>query len=229
MKKLRFIYPYGLNERAKKSNLEQATGKLFPSLPRFSNRRENLEKRRVNEPTKFDTTDTLLAHIAKFPPKNRSGNFCKILEGMKRKDLRKLASNATDELKTCDDTKKRWCELIIYIFLTKFFTTDKRVQKKRPPFAILVFFHNKGFDYMNLSSILHLDIVKNIIPNDKLKIDEPPYVVYSLGKTIRNNILNHKDTVSSIVTNDDITYGTGIVKRDCQQHKDFVDKNHSHV
>ena len=34
---------------------------------------------------------------------------------MKRKDLRKLASTASDELETCDDTKKRWCELIIDI------------------------------------------------------------------------------------------------------------------
>ena len=64
---------------------------------------------------------------------------------MERKDIRKSASNATDELKTCDDTKKRWCELIIDIFLTKVFTTDKKVQKKRPLFVISVFFHNKGF------------------------------------------------------------------------------------
>ena len=48
--------------------------------------------------------------------RNRSDIFCRILEGMKRKDLRKLPSNATDELKTCDDTKKGWCELIIDIF-----------------------------------------------------------------------------------------------------------------
>ena len=116
MKKLRTKYPYGLNERAKNSSLEQPTCKLFPPLPRFSNSRENLEKRSVNEPTKFDTTDTLLAHIETFPPKNRRDNFRRILKGMKRKDLRKLASNATDELKTFDDTKKRWCELIIDIF-----------------------------------------------------------------------------------------------------------------
>ena len=94
------------------------------------------------------------------------------------------------------------------------FTADKKVQKKRPPFGILVFFHSKGFDYINLSSILHLDIVKNLFPN-KLKIDEPPSVVYSLGKTIRNKILNYKETVSSVDTNDDITYGTGIVECDC--------------
>ena len=32
-----------------------------------------------------------------------------------------------------------------------------------------------------------------------------------------------------MITNYDITYGTGIVKCDCQQHKDFVDENHGHV
>ena len=116
MNKLHTIYPYGLNERAKKFNLEQPKGKIFPPLPRFSNRRENLEKRRANEPTKFDTNDSLLAHITTFPPKNWSGNFRRILEGMKRKCLRKLASNASGELKINDDTKKRWCELIIDIF-----------------------------------------------------------------------------------------------------------------
>ena len=63
------------------------------------------------------------------------------------------------------------------------------VQKNRPTFTILVFFHNKRFDYINLSSTLHIDNVKNIFP-DKLKIDEPPFVVYSLGKTIKIKMLN---------------------------------------
>ena len=62
-------------------------------------RRENLEKRRVNKPTKFDPADNLSAHIATFPPKKWSDNFRRILEEMKRKDLRKLTSNATDVLK----------------------------------------------------------------------------------------------------------------------------------
>ena len=91
MKKLRTIYPYGLSERAKNSNLEQPTCKLVPPLPRFSNRRENLEKRRVNEPTKFDATDTLLARKATFPLKNRSKYFRRILEGMKKKRYKKVS------------------------------------------------------------------------------------------------------------------------------------------
>ena len=115
-----------------------------------------------------------------------------------------------------------------WYFLTEVFKTDIKVQKKCPPFPISFFFHNKGFDYINLSSILHLDIVKNLFP-DKLKIDEPTSVVYSFGKTIKNKILNYKETVSSIETNDNIAYGTGIVESDCQQHRDFVDDNHDLV
>ena len=130
MKKLPTTYPFGLNERAKNYNLEQPIGKVFPPLPKFGTTRENLEKRRANEPTKFDTIETLLAAIVASPAKNGSDNFRRILEGMNGKDLRKLASNETGELKTCDDTKKRWYELSIDIFLTKVFKTDKRVQKK---------------------------------------------------------------------------------------------------
>ena len=106
--------------------------------------------------------------------------------------------------------------------------TEKKGIEEASPFTISVFFSNKIFDYINLSSILHLDSAKNLFP-DKLKIDEPPSVAYSLGKTLRNKILNHKETVSSIDPNDDITYGTGILECDCLQHKDFVDENHGHV
>ena len=76
--------------------------------------------------------------------------------------------------------------------------------------------------------MFHLDIVKNLFHN-KLKIDEPPSVADSLDNTQRNKILSYKQAVSSIGTNDDRTYGTGIVERDCQQHKDFADENHGHV
>ena len=111
---------------------------VFPPLPRLSNRRKNLEQRRLNESTKFDTTNILLAHITTFPPKNRSKNIRRILEGMKRKDLRKLASNATDELKTCD-TKKRWCELIICISSLKCLQQTKRYRKSVLPLRVWYF------------------------------------------------------------------------------------------
>ena len=68
--KLRIIY--GLKERAKNTNWEQPTGKLFLPSSKFRNRCENLENRHINEETKCDTNETLLSHIATFPPKRRN-------------------------------------------------------------------------------------------------------------------------------------------------------------
>ena len=90
MKKMRTIYSDGVNETAEISNLEQARGKLFLYLLKFGNRRENLEKIRVNEPNTISTTETLLVHTATFP-RNWSKNFCRSFRKIERKGLRKLA------------------------------------------------------------------------------------------------------------------------------------------
>ena len=87
---------------------------------------------------------------------------------------RKLASNATDEFKTCDNTKKRWCELVIDKFLTKMIRTDKEIQKKYPPITVSI----------TLNSTPFLDNLKNLFLN-KLKADKPFSCAYSLGKAMR--------------------------------------------
>ena len=89
-------------------------------------------------------------------------------------------------------------------------------------------FYNKGFNYINLSSIFCLDNVKNLFL-DKFKINESLSVIYSLGKTKRNKTLNYKKHIFSIDTNDNKTYGTGRIKCDRRQYKDFVDENYDHV
>ena len=79
------------------------------------------------------------------------------------------------------------------------FRTDKKVQSKCPPIKVSI----------TLSSTPFLDNLKNLFPN-KLKTDETSSGVYSLGKTMKNKKdLNDKETVYSIDTYDDITYGTG--------------------
>ena len=94
---------------------------------------------------------------------------------------------------------------LLIFFKLKCLQQTKRYRRSVLPLRFPFFFHNKRFDYINISSKLHLDIVKNLFPN-KLEIDEPPSAVYSLGKTIRNKILNYKVPVSSTGTNEDITY-----------------------
>ena len=67
---------------------------------------------------------------------------------------------------------------------------------------------------MNLS----LDNVKTLFL-DKFKINETPALVYSLVKMIKNKIINYNKAVSSIDTNVDIIYATGILECDWQQQK----------
>ena len=57
---------------------------------------------------------------------------------------------------------------------------------KVPYVSNLSIFHDKKFDYINISSISHLDNVQTLFPN-KLKTDEPPFVVYRLKKEVKVN------------------------------------------
>ena len=93
------------------------------------------------------------------------------------------------------------------------FKTDKKVQKRRPHFLISVFFPQQRIRLDKPKFNTSFRYCKNLFP-DKLKIDELPPVVYSLGKTIKNKVLNYKEAVSSTDTNDNITYGTSIVECD---------------
>ena len=65
-------------------------------------------------------------------------------------------------------------------------------------------YHNKGFDFINLASILRDDDDINTLPNH-LQLDDVPSVVYRLEDTIRNKIFNYKKTVSEIDINDTIS------------------------
>ena len=72
-----------------------------------------------------------------------------------------------------------------WYFLTKVFKTEKGREIRS--LELLCFFDNKGFNYINLSSILHLANVKDLFL-EKLKIDEPPSLVYTLVKSISNKV-----------------------------------------
>ena len=78
-----------------------------------------------------------------------------------------------------------------------------------------------------MNNILHDADVKSKLP-DQLRDDDSPAVVYSLTSTIRNKILNYKDTVKNIDINDKETYGTGLHSCNCSS-SDFVDQHHAHV
>ena len=229
MKLLRTVYPYGLNIKTENMKDDIPVGKLYPPLPRYSER--YVDGRRIrgegNRNLRLSDLDVFLEHLQGVDIILR-GNYCRSLLAEYRKaDLRKLAADANTRHFGCDYRVKRWYELIIDIFHTKCFVKKDKPQKKAPIFTFPIHFHNKGIDHIKLSSILHDDDVINALP-ENLKADEPPSIIYTLSGTIRNKIFNYKATALDINTNDLETFGTGIHECECH-NSNFRAEHHQHI
>ena len=228
IKKLRTVYPYGLNEKTKFMKEGVPIGRLFPPLPRHGERYINIRKRQKQDINhNNNSTDELFANIIKFSKETRSNELRKILESLKRKHLKILANEAHDKLSICEKNQKRWYEIILDHFYTKVFKPTEPKIKKCPKYIIPIYFDNKGLEYIHLNKILHEpDIIKNL--PESLQREEVPSTVYSLSNTIRNKIFNYKKTVENINTVDTVTYGTGIDSCNCA-NSSFLDDHHGHI
>ena len=229
IKTLRTVYPYGLNDRTKSMNTDAPIGKLFPSLPRHGLKYVDQRTRtHRNSTVSHSDLDALMTHLETIDIKFRANACRKILDGFKQKHLRKLAKESNKRLDNCDNSSKRWFDIIIDTYFTKVYIDDKKGNtKKSPKYILPIYFDNKGLELIRLHSILRNDEVKAKLP-DQFQSDETPSIVYSLGNTIRNKILNYKDTVQNIDTNDRETFGTGLQTCNCSS-SEFVDQNHGHV
>ena len=58
--------------------------------------------------------------------------------------------------------------------------------------------------------------------------DEIAVVTYSLNSTIRNKILNYKETVNSIIVDEDVSFTLNSEPCDCE-NSSFCDPNHKHI
>ena len=170
-----------------------------------------------------------LEHITTFAPFEKANNFRKLLESFKLKDLRFLANEARERLgDDPDEGEIRWLNLIFDTFLSKIYVPNqKKKVKKCPKYMFPIQYHNKGFDFINLASILRDNDVINTLPNH-LQLDDVPSVVYRLEDTIRNKIFNYKKTVSEIDINDTISYGSGLPSCNCHSSS-FKDTHHNHI
>ncbi len=228
MKKLRTVYPYGLNDRTKFMNVDAPVGHLFPALPRYGDKYlEQRSRLNRNLDNPFSELDIFVEHVNSIDPKSRGNEVRKLLDGFKQKHLKSLAAEAHKRLELNHDSNfERLYKLLVDTFLTKVY--KKPPDKKQAPKHILpIYFDNKGLEHIKLSSILHEDDVVNKLPS-MLQHQESPSVVYSLSNTIHSKLFNYKEAVNSIDTNDTETHGTGITTCDCQ-YSEFVNEHHGHV
>ena len=228
MKTLRTIYPYGLNDRARKTNQTSSVGSLFPSIPQLNVRRERSRKNNkqhihMSENNFFEFVNTEITNT-----KNAYFNIKNTLMSLRKKVLKKVASSIMLETIEMEMRNKQFFDYIADIIDTKLYKSDKSKTKFIPNYICSLKFDNKSVESIHLSKIFRNPEVISLLPEELQKDENIPVVTYILGSTIRNKILNYKDTVNSILVNDEHSPPFDSEPCDCSQ-SEFCNPDHQHI
>ena len=238
IKKLRTIYPYGLNEKAegKETNsnvVHPAVGKLFPPLPRHGTRLSRWRDSR-NVKTSNLTCDEFferLEQLLQSDIRNSFNEIRKILNLAKKKVLKEIAFHILERDRYHFHEKRfQWYHYILDIIDTKFLKPSEVIKKTPPKNVVTIRFVNKGLDELHVNSIFHAPEVVALLP-DKLQIQENvPVCTMKLDTPIRNKILNYQETVSSlnVMVDDDVSFVQNLPTCDCM-NSEFCDSHHKHI
>ena len=236
MKKLRTIYPYGLNERAKQkvSNDISLTpvGSIFPSLRQHCNA-EKRYRGGKSRPSKvsanifFDMVDKLISNHLK----QAFNAIRKSLNNLKKSVLKQIAYIIMSESSKLKYwlTREQLYLFILDIIDTKLYKPSIFKKSKIAPKNIIsVFFDNKAMEKLRLSKIFNSPEIIQLLPLKIQAEEHIPVVSYKLCGTIRNKILNYKETVSSIYVDEDVSFVTNSDECNCQNSV-FCDPFHKHI
>ena len=241
MKRLRTIYPYGLNEKASdketdSSTVQSAIGKMFPPLPRSSRSIRSRENRNNHISNLsciefFEKLDDLIQHDIL----NSFNEIRKILNLTKKKVMKEIAFHIMErdsDMFTFYENRFQIYHYILDMIDTKLFKPPTPVQKKKAPKNVVsIRFVNKGLDDIHLPKIFRSSAVTSLLPEALRSSDEDiPICTMKLDPPIRSKILNYKETVSSlnIFVDDDVSFVENLPSCDCST-SEFCDPHHKHI
>ena len=237
IKKLRTIYPYGLNEKASDKETDSsvrhpAVGKLYPPLPR-SNRQFRSRENRNNHASNISCDEffVLLDNLILNDLHNSFNEIRKTLNLAKKKVLKEIAFQIMER----DNFKfyeKRFqiYEYILDIIDSKFLKDEEIIKRKTPKNVITIRFVNKGLEDIHVSKIFNSAEVVSLLPEELQREDEVPTCTMKLDPPIRSKILNYKETVSSlkICVDEDVSFVENLPSCDCS-NSEFCDPHHKHI
>ena len=238
IKTLRTIYPYGLNEKANNHNSvcgdSSSVGKLFPSLPRYGIKLRRAKTNRNKHTTKtnsklfFQEVDNIIQDDIK----NSMYKIRILLDHIKKGMLKEIANTLLHKTSAMKINIKysQWYSFISDIIDTKLYKPDKQAKKikKGPNNICVVLYENKGIEDIHLSKILHENEIVNLLPDILQRKENIPVVTHKLTSTIRNKILNYKDTIDSIHIDDEVYFTLNTNNCECNKSK-FCDPDHGHI
>ena len=154
----------------------------------------------------------------------------KLLDKIKKKELKKIAMAILDQnSNNIYEIENEQCYLyVLDIIDTKLYKTTTKDCKPIPKHILSLPFINKGMEEIKLSKILHLQNVRQLLPEDLQGDDEIPMISFKLNAPIRNKILNQKETVASIIRNDDGSFDLESLPCECENSQ-FKDGHHNHI
>ena len=175
IKKLRTIYPYGLNEKAEgketdSSSLQSAVGKLFPPLPRTGNRpvrSRNNRNNRISPLSASEFFDQLNLFLTS-DIKHSFNNIRILLNTCKKKLLKEVAYNIMErENFTYMEGREQWYLYVLDIIDTLLWKDvtppEKKILRSNP---CIIHFVNKGLNKLSLSKIFRSqDVIDSLPPN----------------------------------------------------------------
>ena len=238
IKKLRTIYPYGLNEKASEkvtdsNTVEPAIGKLFPPLPRDGVRGTRCRENRNSKISAYSTKDFFekLENLLLSDLVNSFNEIRKILNNTKKKVLKEIAFYILERTKFIFHEKRfQWYHYILDIIDTKFLKPIVEKKKSIPKNVITIHFVNKGLDDIHISRILRSTEVINLLPDPLKSEDDIPTCTFKLDPPIRSKILNYRETVSSlnVEIDEDVSFVRDLPTCECENSQ-FCDPHHNHV
>ena len=239
IKKLRTLFPYGLNEKAfdkvcDANEVGTAIGKLFPPLDRKMDRPKRSRRPKIKPiDQSIDSFFHDINHWFQNEKLNLFNNVRILLNKLSRKVLKLIASEILHpDLHATDPKKEQLYLYILDIIDTKLLpkSPPSTKTKEKPKNVCVIHFVNKGIDHLHLPSIFKNPNIVAHLPDVLKEENHLPIVTTRLDAPIRNKILNYKNTVSdlNIEFENDNYFVRDLPDCDCENSQ-FNDEHHKHI
>jgi len=201
MLKLRTVYPFGMNEKVGDEwKLDESTpvSTKFPKLSR------SVRVTKGNKMNRNKTLESFLDDLTNMLSNNikEAMNFLRVFIFSSSKNILKSIYTAlADFLNDCSDPYNQWYKAAHDIITSKLYKEPKEVERRKidPNNTVKLTFLNKGFEFINLSKLLHTPTLSKEFPSLLTNAKyTAPSITYSLTPTIRPHIYNYKKFVDEL-------------------------------
>ena len=151
------------------------------------------------------------------------------LSNFKKSFLTHACNDVYDFLSSKADSfpNQQWYEITLDLIESRIYNPHAlKTIKTKPNNLIKLHFVNKGMDMINITKIINYKNVKKNVPTNFNKTKQT-LTVYTLTKTMRSNIFNHKEFIKTLDTKD-ILDNMNNLPCNCTASP-FTDPNHGYI